>query len=134
MTKQCGTVRPDFRAQVFRAPVCATIVLILCAGAANAQTIGVAATVRNEVAQMKGAASAPIDAGEEVVRNEVIRTGPDSATKLVFRDDTNLAVGPVSTVTLDRFVFAGDGAWCRRRSRGSARWCAIRHVRSPRRR
>jgi len=76
--------------------------------AAKAQTIGVAATVRNDVAQVKGAAALPISAGEDVVRNEVVRTGAASSTKLVFSDSTNLAVGPVSTVTLDRFVFAGD--------------------------
>ena len=83
--------------------------IMLTAGAASAQTIGVAALVRNEVHQVKGASSALIDTGEEVFRNEVIRTGVDSATKLVFRDDTNLAMGPGSTVTLDRFVYAGDG-------------------------
>ena len=91
----------------------ATLAISLAAsavsGAAFAQTIGVAATVRNEVVQVNGASTAPIDAGEEVVRNEVVRTGRDSATKLVFRDDTNLAVGPTATVTLDRFVFSGDG-------------------------
>lgn len=82
---------------------------MLAAGGASAQTIGVAATVRNEVHQVKGASSSPIDTGEDVFRDEVIRTGRDSATKLVFRDDTNLAMGPGSTVTLDRFVYAGDG-------------------------
>jgi hypothetical protein len=76
--------------------------------AAEAQTIGVAATVRNDVAQVKGASALPISAGEDVVRNEVVRTGTESSTKLVFSDSTNLAVGPVSTVTLDRFVFAGE--------------------------
>jgi hypothetical protein len=79
------------------------------ASAAQSQTIGVAATVRNDVAQVKGASALPIGMGENVVRNEVVRTGADSSTKLVFSDSTNLAVGPVSTVTLDRFVFAGDG-------------------------
>jgi hypothetical protein len=76
--------------------------------AAEAQTIGVAATVRNDVAQVKGASAQAISAGEDVVRNEVVRTGTESSTKLVFSDSTNLAVGPVSTVTLDRFVFADE--------------------------
>src|SRR4051812_11621992 len=67
------------------------------------------ATVRNDVAQVKGASALPISMGENVVRKEVVRTGADSSTKLVFADSTNLAVGPVSTVTLDRFVFARDG-------------------------
>ena len=75
---------------------------------AHAQAIGVAATVRNDVAQVKGGSNLAISAGEDVVRNEVVRTGNESSTKLVFSDSTNLAVGPVSTVTLDKFVFAGE--------------------------
>jgi hypothetical protein len=75
---------------------------------AHSQTIGVAASVRNDVAQVKGASALAISPGEDVVRNEVVRTGADSSTKLVFSDSTNLAVGPVSTVTLDKFVFAGE--------------------------
>ena len=76
-------------------------------GAAFAEArIGVAAIVTNDVAQLLGQKAAPIAGGEDVIRNEVVRTGGDSATKLVFVDDTNLAVGPASTVKLDKFVFA----------------------------
>jgi hypothetical protein len=96
---------PKLRARVL--PIAAALTIAI-APAARAQTIGVAATVRNDVAQVKGANALPIAIGEDVVRNEVVRTGADSSTKLVFSDDTNLAVGPVSTVTLDKFVFAGE--------------------------
>jgi hypothetical protein len=98
---------PKLRARVLPIAAALTIAIAL-APAARAQTIGVAATVRNDVAQVKGANALPIAIGEDVVRNEVVRTGADSSTKLVFSDDTNLAVGPVSTVTLDKFVFAGE--------------------------
>jgi len=60
---------------------------------------------------VKGARALPISLGENAVRNKIVRTGADSSTKLVFVDDSNLAVGPVSTVTLDRFVFAGDSTY-----------------------
>ena len=43
--------------------------------------------------------------GDEVVRNEVVRTAADSDARLVFRDDTNLSLGPGSTLKLDRTVF-----------------------------
>jgi hypothetical protein len=50
--------------------------------------------------------------GDEVVRNEVVRTAADSDARFVFRDDTNLSLAPGSTVRLDRTVFddpkAGD--------------------------
>jgi ferric-dicitrate binding protein FerR (iron transport regulator) len=71
------------------------------------QRIGAAALVRNEVVQVRGAATSPISLGDSIVRNEVVRTGTDSNAKVVFLDNTNLAIGAGSTVTMDRFVFSG---------------------------
>lgn len=82
------------------------LALVALTAPAFGQTIGNAATVRNDVNQVRGGAASPITLGEAVVRNEVVRTGVDSATRLVFRDSTNLSVGPSSTVTLDTFVFS----------------------------
>ena len=73
--------------------------------------IGVAAVVRNTVSQLEPHVTR-IAKGDEVVRNEVVRTAADSDARLVFRDDTNLSLGPGSTLKLDRTVFddpkAGD--------------------------
>ena len=73
--------------------------------------IGVAATVRNTVSQLEPRVTR-IAKGDEVVRNELVRTAADSDARLVFRDDTNLSLGPGSTLKLDRTVFddpkAGD--------------------------
>jgi ferric-dicitrate binding protein FerR (iron transport regulator) len=75
------------------------------------ERIGVAAVVRNTVSQLEPRVTR-IAKGDEVVRNEVVRTGTDSDARLVFRDDTNLSLGPGSTLRLDRTVFddpkAGD--------------------------
>ncbi len=40
-----------------------------------------------------------------MLRDEIVRTGLDSATRLVLADSTNLSLGPNSTITLDRTVF-----------------------------
>jgi hypothetical protein len=73
--------------------------------------IGVAAVVRNTVSQLEPRVTR-IAKGDEVVRNEVVRTAADSDARFVFRDDTNLSLGPGSTLKLDRTVFddpkAGD--------------------------
>jgi hypothetical protein len=73
--------------------------------------IGIAAVVRNTVSQLEPQVTR-IAKGDEVVRNEVVRTAADSDARLVFRDDTNLSLGPGSTLKLDRTVFddpkAGD--------------------------
>jgi len=87
--------------------------LSLTSGIASAaeEPIGVTAVVRNTVSQLEPKVTR-IAKGDEVVRNEVVRTAADSDARFVLRDDTNLALGPGSTLKLDRTVFddpkAGD--------------------------
>ena len=45
---------------------------------------------------------------DDVYHNELIETEQDSATKLLFLDETTLTLGPDSSVVLDRFVFDPD--------------------------
>ena len=75
------------------------------------EPIGVTAVVRNTVSQLEPKVT-KIAKGDEVVRNEVVRTAADSDARFVFRDDTNLSLGPGSTLKLDRTIFddpkAGD--------------------------
>jgi hypothetical protein len=66
--------------------------------------IGVTAAVRNTVSQLEPQVTR-IAKGDEVVRNEVVRTAADSDARFVLRDDTNLSLGPGSTLKLDRTVF-----------------------------
>src|SRR5882757_7359311 len=75
---------------------------------ANAQErIGRAAVIRNDVSQI-----APrvikISTDDEIFRDETVRTAADSDAKFVLRDNTNLSLGPGSTLKLDRAVFSGE--------------------------
>ena len=45
---------------------------------------------------------------DDVYHNELIETEEESATKLIFLDETTLTLGPQSSVVLDRFVFDPD--------------------------
>jgi hypothetical protein len=87
-------------------------VLAVAAGAAGGavaqQAIGSTALAQNQVTREVGGASGVLAVGDSVFLNEVVKTGSDSLAKFVFLDSTNLAVGPVSRVTLDRFVYQGD--------------------------
>jgi hypothetical protein len=71
------------------------------------ERIGRAAVIRNDVSQI-----APrvikISTGDEIFRDETVRTAVDSDAKFVLRDDTNLSLGPGSTLKLDRAVFSGE--------------------------
>jgi hypothetical protein len=78
----------------------------LAASPVRAQTrVGEAAVVKNEVLRVAGASTSQINVGDGLVRDEVVRTGIDGATRLVMADSTNLSLGPSATIKLDRTVF-----------------------------
>jgi ferric-dicitrate binding protein FerR (iron transport regulator) len=84
----------------------------LAAGPAHAQTrVGEAAVVKNEVVRVAGSASNQISVGDDVLRDEIVRTGLDSAARLVMADSTNLSLGPSATITLDRTVFSDEHSY-----------------------
>jgi hypothetical protein len=81
----------------------------LAANPAHAQArVGEAAVVKNEVVRVAGPASNQINVGDDVLRDEIVRTGLDSAARLVMADSTNLSLGPNATITLDRTVFSDE--------------------------
>jgi ferric-dicitrate binding protein FerR (iron transport regulator) len=78
----------------------------LAASPAQAQTrVGEAAVIKNEVVRVAGSATSQINVGDSVVRDEIVRTGLDSAARLAMADSTNLSLGPNATLKLDRTVF-----------------------------
>jgi hypothetical protein len=73
---------------------------------AHAQTrVGEAAVVKNQVLRVTASASSQISVGDGLLRDETVRTGLDSAARLVMSDSTNLSLGPNSSLKLDRTVF-----------------------------
>lgn len=97
---------------VLAAAFCAMIAF-LAGGSASAQQAAIGSTTiaHNQVVRELQGASAILSTGDSVYLNEIVKTGEDSRAKFVFVDSTNLAVGPVSRVTLDRFVYdAAPGA------------------------
>ena len=92
--------------------------LAICAsansGTAQAQAparVGEAAVVKNEVIRVTGSGGTPINVGDAVLRNETVRTGADSATRLVMIDSTNLSLGANSSITLDKTVFNDEQSY-----------------------
>ncbi len=82
------------------------LAIALTAVPASAQTrVGEAAVVKNEVLRVAASSTTQIKVGDGLVRDEVVRTGRDSATRLVMADSTNLSLGPNATLKLDRTVF-----------------------------
>jgi len=78
----------------------------LAAVPVQAQTrVGEAAVVKNEVVRVAASSTRQIKVGDALLRDETVRTGLDSATRLVMADNTNLSLGPSATIKLDRTVF-----------------------------
>src|SRR5204863_3553853 len=79
---------------------------ILTTSPLQAQTrVGEAAVVKNEVLRVAGASTSQINVGDGLLRDEIVRTGLDSATRLMMADSTNLSLGPSASLKLDRAVF-----------------------------
>ena len=72
-----------------------------CHGALAQEPIGGIESLRNQATR----SGAPARLGDRVFQNESIATGADSSVRIAFVDQTNLAIGPTSRVTLDRFVY-----------------------------
>jgi hypothetical protein len=78
----------------------------LVAGSAHAQTrVGEAVIIQKEVVRVAGSAISQINVGDGLLRDETVRTGLESAARLVMADNTNLSLGPNATLKLDRTVF-----------------------------
>jgi hypothetical protein len=76
------------------------------ASPAHAQArVGEAVVIKNEVVRVAGSATSQINVGDGVLRDEIVRTGLESAARLVMADSTNLSLGPNATIKLDRTVF-----------------------------
>jgi hypothetical protein len=71
-------------------------------------TIGNARTVVKTVTGSIDAETRNIRLLDDIYHNEVIETGDESATEFVFLDETKLALGPNSSLVLDRFVYDPD--------------------------
>jgi hypothetical protein len=72
--------------------------------------IGSATAAKNKVEGVIQGQSEALSTGSAIFTNETVRTGETGVANLVFRDNTNLSVGPISEVHLDKFVYDPDGS------------------------
>src|SRR5271165_1213012 len=72
------------------------------------EQIGGAHTVINHVeGNLATGNQVPVVQGDNVFLNEAVRSGADSKANLVLNDNSNVTVGPGSTIKLDDFVYSG---------------------------
>ena len=88
--------------------VALTMLCPLGAAPACAEPIGSAVAVERDVTHAAGKVSARLDFGDHVEQDELVTTATASSARLQFLDQTELNIGPISSVKLDRFVYNPD--------------------------
>ena len=91
------------------------------AGAVAAEEIGKAVAITVSVSGDGG----PLGVSSPIHRDERIRTSSSGTGQFLFKDGTKLAVGPNSSLVLDRSVFVGASAFktlSLKATRGTFRW------------
>lgn len=68
-------------------------------------SIGIAATVMNDVTGKRGATLRQIEYKDEIFQTEKIETGAGSAAEIVLRDNTRISLAPRSSILIERAVF-----------------------------
>src|SRR3954454_11243524 len=84
---------------------------VVASAPARAQRVGEDAVVKNQVIRVTGSGGSQINVGDAVLRDETVRTGGNSAARLVMIDSTNLSLGANSSITLDRIVFNDEHSY-----------------------
>ena len=76
------------------------------AAANGSGSIGIAATVMNEVTGKRGGVAVrQIEFKDEIFSSEKIETGPGSAAEIVLRDNTRISLAPRSSIQIEKAVF-----------------------------
>lgn len=77
----------------------------VAAFAVERATIGNATIIVKTVTGMLEGDKQRINLRDDIYHNELIETGPESASEVTFLDETTITLGPNSRITLDRFVY-----------------------------
>ena len=92
------------------ASVLATLFAMQSAVSNAEPRIGTAASTRPKVEAVTEGSTQALSSGSEIYANQTVRTGIRGTADLVFIDSTNLDVGPMSEVRLDKFVYDPTGS------------------------
>jgi hypothetical protein len=103
---ECGAMRKYLCA----AALAALFAMQSTASHAQQPSIGNATATKNDVTGSIGGATRKISPGTDVHSNEVVRTGNASVADLKFLDESTMNIGPITEITLDKFVYDPSGS------------------------
>lgn len=91
-----------------RIPLLLALVPLAAPAPARAAEIGNAVSIERQVTGVLSGRNSTLSPGDALAQNELIATGAGSSAQLRFLDQTQLMIGPVSSVKLDTFVYNPD--------------------------
>lgn len=101
---RCG----DLGSQVFQAAVVVSLIFGASGICSAQENIGGAKVVVNNVqGGLPTGRDVPVIQGDDVFLNEAVISGPDSKARLLLKDNSDVTIGPGSTLKLDNFVYSG---------------------------
>lgn len=83
----------------------AGVLLLGSAAASAAELIGHVKNADGSTTVTRDGAPKPLAAGDNLYQGDAISTGKDSTLGVTLRDDTTIALGPSSALTLDEVLF-----------------------------
>jgi hypothetical protein len=102
----------DFRtSRLSRLLIAGSLLWLDPAAAESPVKVGRAEIVRNEVVSVGDAQLIPVNVGDDLVRDAVIRTSVNSDAKFGLVDNTKLTLGPASTLKIDSAVFTNESRY-----------------------
>jgi hypothetical protein len=85
--------------------ICIVGLVLPATALADVDFIGGLRNVQGTVTVKRGDQEIPARNGTRIYLNDVLLTGKDSATGIVFKDDTRISLGPDSQLTVSEFVY-----------------------------
>ena len=82
------------------------MILFPCLALGEKASIGKIKTGRGDININRAGQEIPVNIGDKLYQNDVIRTGAASSVGIIFEDNTILTLGPKSELLIDEYVFA----------------------------
>ncbi len=74
--------------------------------------MGKARTGKGDIVVVRAGQKILLKVGDRLYQKDTIRTGKDSAVRIIFEDNTVLSLGPNSEMVIDEYIFAPKRECC----------------------
>ncbi len=88
----------------------AASLLLLAPGAAFADATGTAKGVDPDASAKRGSDTQVLVVGSDIFIGDMVKTGPSGQVQIKFSDNTELVVGPRSSLTIEDYLLREDGS------------------------